>query len=199
MHNGETQGPSTPLRSGRDDSFARICGRSGLAIDRRPQRLKPLANWSFTARLKPRPFKTAWIFRTAHPFKKAWTFRTARPFCRERVLACFCALSNSIVLALALLSSSAHAAQNTEGQAPAYRIAGIVVSAKGGVHLPQTRVFLTDVKNPKNTQSVLTTDDGNFEFHVPAGKYALRGAKRGYIGANYDEHEQFTTSIVTGP
>jgi hypothetical protein len=134
----------------------------------------------------------------AWTFKTSWPFKTARPFCRERVLACFCALSNSIVLASGLLSSSAHAAQNAEGQGPAYRIAGIVVSAKGGAHLPQTRVFLTDVKNPKNTQSVLTTDNGNFEFHVSAGKYALRGAKRAYISANYNEHEQFSTAIVTG-
>jgi len=108
------------------------------------------------------------------------------------------ASTNATILALALLSSSGHAAQNAEAQAPAYRIAGIVISSKGGAHLPQTRVFLTDVKNPKNTESMLTTDDGNFEFHVPAGKYALRGAKRGYISSDYNQHEQFSTAIVTG-
>ena len=33
---------------------------------------------------------------------------------------------------------------------------------------------------------------------MPAGKYNLRGSKRGYISASYDEHEQFSTAIVTG-
>lgn len=107
-------------------------------------------------------------------------------------------LWDTAILALALLSSSARAAQNPEAQPPAYRIAGIVINAKGGAHLPQARVIITDVKNPKNVQSQLTTDDGRFEFHAPAGKYALRGAKRGYISADYNQHEQFSTAIVTG-
>ncbi len=110
----------------------------------------------------------------------------------------FCAVAGTAVVAFGLLSSWGHASQGAEAQAGAYRVAGIIVSSKGGAHLPQTRVFLTDVRNPKNTQSVLATDDGSFEFHVPSGKYALRGAKRGYISANYNEHEQFSTAIVTG-
>ncbi len=81
---------------------------------------------------------------------------------------------------------------------PSYRVAGTVINAKGGAHLPQARVFLTDVKNPKNAQTQLTTDDGHFAFQLPAGKYVLRGAKRGYISADYNQHEQFSTAIVTG-
>ncbi len=46
---------------------------------------------------------------------------------------------------------------------------------------------------------MITGDDGHFEFrNLPAGKYALNGAKRGYISAAYDQHEQFSTAIVTG-
>jgi hypothetical protein len=161
------------------------CRGIGPAFDRKPQRLKPPLSRRFTAQLKPRRFKALGSFNTARLFKV------------KRVLAFFRTFLTIAVVAFLLLAASVPAAQNTEG-APGYRIAGIVISSKGGAHLAQARVFLTDVKNPKNTQSVLTTDDGSFEFHAPAGKYALRGAKRGYISANYNEHEQFSTAIVTG-
>jgi 5-hydroxyisourate hydrolase-like protein (transthyretin family) len=99
---------------------------------------------------------------------------------------------------LALFLSSTHRAQVAPSSSPTYRIAGTVVDSKGGAPLAQARVFLTDVKNSKNVESQLTNDDGHFEFQAPAGKYALRGAKRGYISSNYNQHEQFSTAIVTG-
>jgi len=99
---------------------------------------------------------------------------------------------------LTLLLSSTSPAQPTPSPSPTYRIAGTVVDSKAGTHLAQARVFLTDVRNSKNVQSQLTNDDGHFEFQAPAGKYALRGAKRGYIGSDYNQHEQFSTAIVTG-
>ncbi|HLX84507.1 MAG TPA: hypothetical protein VKR59_11460 [Terriglobales bacterium] len=78
-----------------------------------------------------------------------------------------------------------------------YRIAGIVVNAKTSSVLVRTRVTIADVKRRQSMQSVITGDDGRFEFHVPAGKYSLNGAKRGYIAAAYNEHEQYSTAIVT--
>jgi hypothetical protein len=48
-------------------------------------------------------------------------------------------------------------------------------------------------------QSMVTSDDGRFDFkQVSAGKYSLQGAKGGFIAGMYDEHEQFSTAIVTG-
>jgi hypothetical protein len=79
-----------------------------------------------------------------------------------------------------------------------YRIAGTVVNAKGGNPLPRCRVTLTDTKNAQSLQSLITGDDGRFEFHVRAGKYSLGGAKRGFIASRYDQHERFSTAIVTG-
>jgi hypothetical protein len=35
-------------------------------------------------------------------------------------------------------------------------------------------------------------------FHVKAGKYALQGAKRGFMTGNYEQHAQFSTAIVMG-
>src|SRR5260370_7301556 len=79
-----------------------------------------------------------------------------------------------------------------------YRIAGTVVNAKAGGPLARSRVTIADAKNRQSVQSVITSDDGRFEFHVPAGKYSLDGAKRGFITASYNQHDQFSTAIVTG-
>lgn len=79
-----------------------------------------------------------------------------------------------------------------------YRIAGVVVSAIDGAPLSQSRVSIMNAKNPKEVRSVLTAEDGRFEFYVAAGKYGLRGAKRGFIAGDYNQHGQFSTAIVTG-
>lgn len=90
---------------------------------------------------------------------------------------------------------SAETAQIPSGP---FRIAGTVVSAKGGNPLARCRVTIADSKNSGSVKFVISGDDGRFEFHVPAGKYALEGAKRGYITAAYNQHERFSTAIVTG-
>jgi hypothetical protein len=80
-----------------------------------------------------------------------------------------------------------------------YRIAGTVVSKIDGHPLAQARVTVQDTQAPNKFESVVTSEDGKFEFTgVPAGKYNLRGSKRRYISASYDEHERFSTAIVTG-
>jgi carboxypeptidase family protein len=80
-----------------------------------------------------------------------------------------------------------------------YRIAGTVVSKLDGHPLARARITARDAKDPQKFASVVTSEDGKFEFTaVPAGKYALNGAKRGFIAAAYDQHEQFSTAIVTG-
>jgi len=80
-----------------------------------------------------------------------------------------------------------------------FRIAGTVVSATGGQPLARARVFIADTRNRQKIQSLVTSEDGRFEFQVDAGKYALQAAKRGFITSSYDQHEQFSTAIVTGP
>jgi Carboxypeptidase regulatory-like domain/Prealbumin-like fold domain len=80
-----------------------------------------------------------------------------------------------------------------------YRIAGIVVSKVDGHPLSRVRVRATDTGNDQKSASLITGDDGRFEFTaVPAGKYSLNGGKRGFITSYYDQHENFWTGIVTG-
>lgn len=107
-----------------------------------------------------------------------------------------------LAAACAALFGSAHAQvenpERTQIPSGPYRIAGTVVNAKAGGPLARSRVTIADAKNRRSVQSVITNDDGRFEFHVPAGKYSLEGAKRGFITASYNQHDQFSTAIVTG-
>jgi len=110
-----------------------------------------------------------------------------------------------LVLGLALFHSSAMPTAQTsktqQAQPPVvgFRIAGTVVNAVGGGPLARARVTILDTRNPQNTQWGITSEDGRFEFkQLVPGKYALRGAKRGFIAADYEQHEQFSTAIVTG-
>jgi Carboxypeptidase regulatory-like domain len=88
-----------------------------------------------------------------------------------------------------------------EGQtasAGKYRIAGTVVSSTDGHPLSHARVILANVKNLARPFSVFSSEDGSFVFSgLPAGKYSLQGAKRGYLTRSYDQHEVFSTAIVT--
>ena len=99
---------------------------------------------------------------------------------------------------LPVFPAQSSAAMPTQTSTAPFRIAGSIVNAIGGSPLGRARVSILDAHNPQNVQSMITSEDGRFAFQVSAGKYALQGAKRGFITAAYDEHEGFSTAIVTG-
>jgi len=113
------------------------------------------------------------------------------------------------VIGILPLVSLCLGAGNAAGQNPApqsdapqatYKIAGVVVNSVTGAPLAETRISLVDTKTRKGVAQQKTADGGRFEFTgLPAGKYSLDGSKRGYISASYEQHEQFSTAIVTGP
>jgi protocatechuate 3,4-dioxygenase beta subunit len=113
-------------------------------------------------------------------------------------------LIRRIISGLLLFHSTAFlvAQDSAATQAPAtnaaFRIAGVVVSSTGWNPLAHARVTIIDDKNPERRQSMVTDEGGRFDFKVGGGKYALQGTKRGYIAAAYEQHEQFSTAIVTG-
>ncbi|MGA8618058.1 MAG: carboxypeptidase-like regulatory domain-containing protein [Candidatus Sulfotelmatobacter sp.] len=109
------------------------------------------------------------------------------------------------MMALCLFGAQAWAATQVADAPPtiisggAYRIAGTVLSNADGHPLGGARITIRDAKNQQKFQSVVTSDDGKFEFNgLPPGKYSQAGAKRGFITASYDQHDQFSTAIVTG-
>ena len=109
------------------------------------------------------------------------------------------------LLALILLHSCATpGAQNPRaGQGTAqdarFKIAGTIVNALDGAPLGRARVSIFDTNNRANPIWMITSENGHFEFlQLKAGKFSLQGAKRGFISAAFDQHEQYSTAIVTG-
>jgi hypothetical protein len=81
-----------------------------------------------------------------------------------------------------------------------FRIAGTVVNALNGAPLSRTLITLTDVQNRSRVfLSMVTSENGQFEFtSIPLGKFSLVGRRRGFLSAAYDQHDQYSTAIVTG-
>ena len=106
----------------------------------------------------------------------------------------------AFVCACAILSAQNRREEpKPAGVSGAFRIGGVVVSEASGAPLARTRVTIVDAKNPRNAQWMITAEDGRFEFnHLSAGKYSLRGARSGFIAAAYEQHEHYSTAIVTG-
>ena len=103
------------------------------------------------------------------------------------------------VVAEAALSPNP-ALQETAKTGQTFKIAGTVVSSTTGAPLSQARISIADTRDRERVASMITTEDGHFEFsQLKPGKYSLRGAKHGFLSAAYDQHEQFSTAIVTGP
>lgn len=94
---------------------------------------------------------------------------------------------------LACMAAAMLAAQNH------YRIAGTLVnSATGEPILHGTISLLAD--SDSHALAVTYTDaQGHFALNgLPAGKFQLTAAKRGYRSAFYDEHEEYSSAVVTG-
>lgn len=86
------------------------------------------------------------------------------------------------------------------GSSGVFTVAGVVVSKASGAPLTSARVTLVEVENPRNARWMITAEDGRFEFNrLRAGKYSLQGSRPGFIPTAYEQHERFSTAIVTGP
>jgi hypothetical protein len=98
-------------------------------------------------------------------------------------------------------SSVLLAAAGLAAQAPGgYTIAGTVANAVTGDPVRRAAVAVLAVSDSHTIASVESDADGHFALGgLPAAKYQLTASKRGFRTAFYDEHEEFSTAIVTGP
>jgi hypothetical protein len=81
-----------------------------------------------------------------------------------------------------------------------YKIAGTVVNAVTGAPLARVNVSLADTQSRARMIATVTGESGHFEFAgLAAGKYSLQGSRSGFLTAAYEQHEQYSTAIVTGP
>lgn len=101
-----------------------------------------------------------------------------------------------LAITVQVAGQSPNQPQNFSGP---YRVAGTVVSKIDGHPLGRARLTLADVNAPQKFQAIISSDDGRFVFpSVPGGKFSLTAMKHGFNPAGYDQHDQFSTAIVTG-
>jgi Carboxypeptidase regulatory-like domain len=80
-----------------------------------------------------------------------------------------------------------------------YEISGVVINAATGQPLDRADVTLHSPDSGSLVAETSTNAEGRFVFErLTAAKYSLRASHRGYIPDAYDEHEGFSTAIVTG-
>jgi hypothetical protein len=80
-----------------------------------------------------------------------------------------------------------------------YRIAGRTVSRVDGHTLQGAKVRIVNTKSQQLVASTVSGEDGSFEFtDLKADKYSLDAVTDGYLASPYDEHENFSSAIVTG-
>jgi len=102
----------------------------------------------------------------------------------------------SIVAVLACMPSAAQTPPQNSGK---YSISGVVVNALTGQPVDRADVSLNTPMRETLVAETTTGEDGRFSFeHLAASKYSLSASRRGYIGSAYDEHEGYSTAIVTG-
>ena len=109
------------------------------------------------------------------------------------------------MLALIAATVAVCAAGSGNAQAPTasstgiFRIAGVLSNAVTGEPVRRGVVQALDMTG--HAMAASTTDaNGRFALeHLAAAKYQLTASKRGFRTASYDEHDEFATSIVTGP
>ena len=87
----------------------------------------------------------------------------------------------------------------TAQAAGAYRIAGKVVNAVTGDPVARASVAVLSEEDSHTIESVECDSEGKFALEgLPAAKYQLTASKRGYRTGYFNEHEEFSTAIVTG-
>jgi hypothetical protein len=105
--------------------------------------------------------------------------------------------AGTIILALVCLAALAQS--SPQPGAGAYRIAGTVVNAVTGEPVRGATVAVLAEEDSRRIAATQSGNDGRFAIDgLAAAKYQLTASKRGYSTAAYDEHEQFSSAIVTG-
>ena len=93
--------------------------------------------------------------------------------------------------------SSSRATYAASGQ---YSISGVLTNAATGEPVRRATVEALKEDDGRAVASCMTDNNGHFSVdHLAAMKFQLTASKRGFRTASYDEHDGFSSAIVTGP
>jgi hypothetical protein len=104
-------------------------------------------------------------------------------------------------LSISIFGQVRHSVTLEAGSKPArlYSIAGAVTNSVTGELVAGATMTLLCGDQRQLVQTALTDPEGHFAFDpVPAQKCALFATRRGYMGTYFNEHNQFSSAIVTG-
>ncbi len=80
-----------------------------------------------------------------------------------------------------------------------YRIAGTLINAVTEEPIQRATISLLAESDSHTLATTLTDSEGHFAIEdLDAAKYQLTAAKRGYRTTFFDEHEEYSSAIVTG-
>lgn len=103
----------------------------------------------------------------------------------------------SILLLLIVSAVSVCAQRVAAGK---YEVSGTVVNAQSGQPLESVEVALAVSRGQGAPWKMKTASDGHFAFSgVAADKYTLSALRRGFSQQLFEQHENFSSAIVTGP
>jgi Carboxypeptidase regulatory-like domain len=107
------------------------------------------------------------------------------------------------IISWLLLMSAMISAQNPAppgAVANVFRISGTAVSAVDGSALSGIEITISPVEQQGDAQQAITGANGRFVFeNLARGKYSLSGAGRGFTMQAYQQHDQYSTAVATGP
>jgi hypothetical protein len=105
----------------------------------------------------------------------------------------------SAALATAQYRPSYSRTTTNVGKPGQYRIAGVLVNAATGEPVSRATVQALEAADSHAVALCITDNEGHFALTgLAAAKYQLTASKRGFRTAFYDEHDEFSTAIVTG-
>jgi len=164
-----------------------------------PQGLKPKVQFALlVARLKSCPFKA--IENAVRPSFSAACVAPEEHAAGASTYVCgFSAIFLAFAILLALPAFPQSPPRSASPNA-LYRIAGTVVNSASGEPLRHATVAALSEEDSHTVASAESDSEGRFTLlNLPAAKYQLTASKRGYRTAFYDEHDEYSTAMVTGP
>ena len=91
------------------------------------------------------------------------------------------------------------AVPGTAAEPGTFQIAGRLVNAVTGAPVRQATVAALTLEESRIVQSVTSDSDGHFALrNLRGAKYQLTASKRGFRTGFYDEHDEFSSAVVTG-